>query len=182
MNRSRVCLFRSLIIVAIGLMLLSWFMPWWTCDILGLPLFNAVTIHPWGLSNILGEWIDWIVDALPPWWLSVIAWIFLPSCIGFLLYSLGMRGKKGKLLLGGVGCAYIAYAVAAVIYAAISTGDFGLSLQGYSFIHEDMGVPWETAVYAKLLPGYYLAHGVGVLCIVLALLRDRIIGKDKPIN
>jgi hypothetical protein len=49
--KSRVLFFKGLILIAIVLMLISWNIPWWTCDITANKgiLDNAVEIFPTGL-------------------------------------------------------------------------------------------------------------------------------------
>ncbi len=52
MSNARVWLFRSLILIAIGLLFVSWFLPWWKCT---TPAMEGwVRIRPWGLENNLG--------------------------------------------------------------------------------------------------------------------------------
>jgi len=50
MGNVRVWLFRGLVAIAAGLMLASWFMPWWSCDIEALFVKDAAIIHPYGLE------------------------------------------------------------------------------------------------------------------------------------
>ena len=189
MGRPRVWLFRGLVIVAAGLMLLSWFMPWWSADVLYFFLEKAIVIHPYGLEVCPVEEIAGVIPgAEMPAWFAPLMWAYLGVCLLSLLSSLFVgekefslskrRYKKAKLLIGGVGLSYIVVVVLAVIIAAIRTGDFwGLRLQGYTFI--SLGYPMESDLYARLLLGYWLACAVGPLLIVLALLRNKVIGKPK---
>lgn len=189
MGNMRVWLFRCLVIIATSLMLVTWLMPWWTCDILGLPLFNAVTIHPYGLEQALGEWVGYIAGSEMPVWFAPLMWTYLGICIVSLSFSLLPKGEvvgSGKLklslsqvIIGGVGVSYIAVAVLATIVAAIRTGDFfgGLPLQGSIELTEANGVPYPTLVDTRLLPGYYLVYFTGLFFIALGLLRNKIIGK-----
>jgi hypothetical protein len=85
-----------------------------------------------------------------------------------------------SLLIGLVGFSYIVIAVIAYIFASIRTEDFfgGVNLVGYTYITQD--VPYESGVEGKLLVGYYLTYAAGFVCIVLALLRSKIIGRALP--
>ena len=106
--------------------------------------------------------------------MNPIAWIFLAASVGLILYSTWLKGRKGEWLLGGVGLIYIAYAVIFIVWVAIRTGDFDISLQGWSTIERE-----EQAVsaFASLQPEYYLTYASGLTCIALALLRNKIVGK-----
>jgi hypothetical protein len=124
-----------------------------------------------------------------PGFFAPFMWLYLGLAIAALLIgawikdkSIGLFGRKfnlSKLIIGVVGFSYIVVVIVAVIFAAIRTRQFGLSLLGRSFISR--GELEETWVEARLLFGYWLACGVGPLLIVLALLRNRIIGKAKLI-
>lgn len=179
MGSPRLWLFHSLVVAAAALMVVSFTQMWWACNISLLPVENVVRIYPYGLKHDLGSFASYIVGAEPPFWLPVAAWVFLAVSIGLLLYSMWLKGKWGKLLVGGVGLAYIGFAVIATIYAAISTGEFDISLLGTSHVTIQYGHAMGASVDASFQPGYYMAYGVGLLCIALALLRNKIIGKPK---
>lgn len=192
MSNSRVWVFRGLVIVAGGLMLLSWFMPWWSCVVYELGSKDIVVIHPYGLwqnTAALGPWVSFLKGAEMPVWFAPFAWTYLGICVILLLYSLFAKEKTFNLgkfrlslpqvLIGCVGLSYILTVIIAVIVAAIRTADFGMHLIGYSYI--DRGYPYVSDAHAGFLFGYWLAWGVGLLLIALALLRNRIIGKAKLI-
>lgn len=189
MSNARIWLFRVLVIGSAGLMLLSWFMPWWKGRI--IEILGWVQIRPWGLEHNLQEYTGYIAGAEMPAWFAPLIWAYLGLCIGLLLFSLFASEKRvglGKfklslphVIIGGVGLSYIVVVVLAVIIAAIRTGDFyGIHLIGKSFF--SLGYPIEGNVEAGFLFGYWLACGVGPLLIVLALLRNKIIGKAKLIT
>jgi len=186
MGSFRVWLFRGLVIVAAGLLLFSWFMPWWRAFI--ATINGQVQIHPWGLKhNLIGPDAAYMAGTEMPAFFAPLMWTYLGICIALLLFSLLVKEKTfnlgkfklslPKVLIGGVGLSYIVVVVLAVIIAAIRTGDFyGTPLIGVTYVaFNDVG----TAVEAGLLFGYWLACGVGPLLIVLALLRNKIIGKAK---
>lgn len=188
MGRSRVWLFRCLVILAVGLMLLSWFLPWWTSHAYGEQVNqrNAATIFPYGLQENLGQYSGYIRGSEMPAWFAPLMWTYLGICVVALLYGLWVGEKEvkivkfklklPKLLIGGVGLSYIIVAVLAIIIAAIRTGDyFGTHLLGTTRVQEHPAVFVEGVLQC----GYWLACGAGLLCIALALLRDRIIGKHR---
>jgi hypothetical protein len=78
-------------------------------------------------------------------------------------------------LIGGIGLSYIAYAAIAAVWIYIRTGYYGISLQGLTIIDEKEWV----FIYASFQIGYYLAYTAGFTCIVLALFRNKIVGKPK---
>ncbi len=190
MSRARVWLLRSLVIVGAGLMLLSWFLPWWGCRV--PPEYfvkDVVVIHPWGLEQNLGPYAQYIYGSEMPVWFAPLAWIYLGICIALLLFSLLAKEKAVSLgkfkfslpqvLIGGVGLSYIVVVVIAVIVIAIRAGDFfDTPLQGHIFI--DLGeAGLVVGAWTSLRLGYWLACAVGPFCVVLALLRDKIIGKPS---
>jgi hypothetical protein len=188
MSKSRVWVFRVLVIFAIGLMVLSWLLPWWSSHASGEQLNqrNVATIHPYGLSQNLGTYSGYIRGSDMPAWFAPLMWTYLGICIAALLYS-SWRGEKefkigrfkpnlSELLLGIVGFSYIIVAILAVIVAAIRTGDYyGTHLLGMTLVQEHPVV----FVEGVLRPGYYLACGVGLMCIILASLRGKIIGVGR---
>jgi hypothetical protein len=191
MGSSRAWLFRGLLIVVAGLMVASWFMPWWSCWITSGYAQGYVWIHPWGLANnLVGGWEDYLSGSEMPAWFAPFMWAYLVICIALLLFSLVAREKAfrfGKfrlslpqLLIGGVGLSYIVVVITAVIFAAIRTREFfGLHLIGHTHISVDPEHGGVGDAYAGLQLGYWLAWAVGALCIVLGLLRDKIIGKPN---
>jgi hypothetical protein len=169
-------------------MLLSWFLPWWGCSVPEYFAKDVVVIRPWGLETDLGAFAGYIHGSEMPVWFAPLTWIYLVIAIALLLFSLLAKEKavslgKFKLslpqvLIGGVGLSYIVTVVLAVIVIAIRAGDFfDTPLQGYITI--DLGEGIVSGAWTSLRLGYWLACAVGPLCIVLALLRDKIIGKPS---
>ncbi len=189
-NKSRVWLFRVLVLGAAVLVLAAWFLPWWSCDIVGLG--NAVvSIRPWGLEldPVLGGFAILARGADMPVFFAPLMWAFLAACIIALLVGAWVEAKEigfgrfriqlSRFLIGGVGLAYICAAVIMAIYASIRMQSFlgGVPLQGSK--HIDMGEPLVTWVYTSLQLGYYLVWVAGLVCLALALFRDAIVGKSK---
>jgi hypothetical protein len=179
MNTSRIWLFRSLVAVAAGLMVITFVLPWWVCNISGtLPTEEQIVIqnqsiwiYAYGLHHNLTELAGFISQDETPFYQTVIAFIYLTASVGLILYSTWLTGRKGGWLLGGLGFVYIAYASIAVIWMAIRTANYGVVLQGTSFIERTLDVR------SSLQPWFYLAYVAGLMCLVLALLHSRITGR-----
>jgi hypothetical protein len=179
-------LFRGLILIAAGLMVLSWFMPWWMAEVVILE-GASVVIHPWGLSNTLDFFVVYIEGADMPPWFKYVMFTYLGIAILALFASMFLKDKAVKILkfkltlpqliILIVGISYIVVLVVAAIFAAIRTGDFwGLHLVGTTLVViNDL----ESDVVAGFLPGYYLAYVAGIFMVVLALLRNKIIGNPS---
>ncbi|NVM23351.1 MAG: hypothetical protein HWN68_16395 [Desulfobacterales bacterium] len=177
LSNRRVWLFRGLVAIAAILILVSFIMPWWICTISEVPAKDPIRIYGYGLRHSLVELRSYIEADETPFYQTVLAWVYLAASVGFLLYSTWLKGGKGRWLLGGIGLIYVAYATIAVTWIAIRTGDFGISLLGWSSRTYTFVV---VSHFASLQVGYYLAHGAGLTCIALALLRNKITGKPKP--
>jgi hypothetical protein len=181
----RLWLFRVLVMVAAGLLLLSWFLPWWAANVSQLGTQNHVIIHPWYLEIDMQVYYYIAQGSDMPGWFAPVMWAYLGLAIAALLIgawikdkSLGLLGRRLNLsrwLVGFIGFSYIVVVILAVIVAAIRTGDFGLNLLKGTYI--SFGGYEQSWVTSRLLFGYWLACGVGPLLIVLALLRNKIIGK-----
>jgi hypothetical protein len=179
MSNSRVWLFRGLVVVAIGLMLVTWFQRWWNLDIYEIDK-GWMRIYPYGLRhNIPAEYYTLSGGAADlPAWFTPLAFVFLAACIVGLLLSMWLtRRREGKWLLGAVGVAYFFVPVVMAIVATIKLAPVDIPLQGRAFY--SLGGYFESQVCSRLEWAWYAAFGVGLFCIVLALLRDNIIGKPE---
>ena len=186
-SNKRVWLFRVLVIAAAGLMLLSWLLPWWRADI---TVINAwVIVHPWGLESC--QFVtEYFPTACMPIWFKPFAWSYLGVCIALLLFSLFAKDKVfslGKfkfslpqLIIGGVGLSYMLACVITVVYGSIRASEYsGMKFLGNQIIEVDSEMNIVSGAYARLLFGYWLAWAVGLLLVVLALVRNKIIGKPE---
>jgi hypothetical protein len=188
MGNSRVWLFRGLVVVAAGLMLISWLRPWWSCDIDMIGVKNGIVIHPWGLETNMGAYTYIVPKNLMPGFFAPFMWAYLGLAMAALLIgawikdkSIGLFGRKfdlSRLIIGVVGFTYIVAVIVAVIVMTIRMREFGgLRLLGRTYVI--LAEFQFSNVDARLLFGYWLACGVGPLLVVLALLRNKIIGKAK---
>ena len=192
-------IFRILILTAVGFMLLSWFMPWWSYDVQAVTS-NTVTIRPWGLENRLT--VRDVYNDIPdyymlgnlrchfvlPYWFAPVMWTYLGLCVTALLFSMFVKGKELKvwkirstlpsLILGSVGFSYIVIIVLSVFVAAMRTGDF-FDLKLIGLPHINLAEVQASIREAIPLPGYWLACAVGPLLIILALFRNKIVDKHR---
>jgi hypothetical protein len=184
MSNTGIWIFRVLVAAAAVVMLVSWFLPWWTVDIESFGN-DMVQIRPWGLvlDERIGDFQVLLKGAAMPGWFAPFMWAYLGLCMIALLVGLWVREKMvsigrfniklSQLLIGGVGLSYFTVGVVTAIYGSMrSKAIMGIPLLGRSFI--DLGEPLVTYVESRFLPGYYLIYVTAILLIALALLRDKI--------
>ncbi len=187
--RASVWLFRGLVIISAGLMVLAWLSPWWAADSSGgLSLKNAVVIHPWGLEQNLGTYAQYITGADMPGWFAPFAWTYLGICLVVLLCAvvlkdkivrfMGRRWTRSEIMVGLVGVSYIGTALIMFIVAKIRTADFGVNLLGQSKLAVG---PERLTIDSSLQIGFWLAIGVGLLMIGVAYYEYREVWKRVKI-
>ncbi|MFZ7133472.1 MAG: hypothetical protein ACOWWR_14065 [Eubacteriales bacterium] len=189
MSLYRAWFFRILIASTIALMIVGWFMDWWACQIYEIGIMDVVVIHPWGLwmnEDEIGLFMSRISGADMPGWFAYVMWAYLAICIVLLLYSMFIKEKTinlfkkihinlPSLIMIGIGISYIIVVLIALIFAAVRTGDFfDMHLIGFTLV--DAGEPLISGAEADLKLGYWLSCAVGPILIILALLRNKIIG------
>lgn len=194
MREVRAWIFRGLVLVATGWLLYSWFMPLWGLDIAQLRP-DAVLVRPWGEELFLGPDVPNVRIPTMPDVFAPLMWTYLGICVVLLLSSLLVREKAfglGRLrlslpqaIIGGVGFVHLIFAAVTAIMITIKLGQFQLSgvttpLQGTVVL--DLGYPYVSEATSSLRLGYWLAWGVGTFLIVLALLRNKIIGRGPAPN
>lgn len=187
MSNSNVWLFRGLLFVGALLLLLSWFMPWWSINVYEIGE-NAAVIRPWGLETQLRDSEKALIAGaeMPPWF-APFTFTYLGIIVLVLFFCLLAPNKLFKfwnikltlpaLLIGLVGLSYIVTVVLCFVIAKIRTGEYfgGVNLIGYTYI--DLGEPYMSGADSGFLPGYWLACVVGPFLVILALLRDKITGE-----
>jgi len=181
MNSVRAWVFRVLVLIVAAIMVASFVKPWWTCKIHSMweeqDIGKALEIYAWGFRPdvlVLRSYVDGDVTPLR---MVRMAWGYLAVSVLLALVSTWLKGRKGRLLLALVGLVYIGYAVAGILWIKQRTWEgFGINLQGFTYL-SDIGV---IEVFARVMSSYYLAPISGVLFVLLALLRDVIVGRPKP--
>jgi hypothetical protein len=185
MNKLNIWLYRGLVIITTGMMVISWLIPWWSCDAEGY-MEDAIVIHPYGLVDNIGM-ADQLGGTMPSWF-AAFMWTYLGLAVVALLvgiliqyreFHIGrMKFNLPSFIIGLAGFSYIVVAIVAVIFAAVKTGDISnMHLIGRTYIR--LGGGMNSWVIGTLLFGYWLACATGVVLIILAILRNRIIGNTK---
>ncbi len=184
-DRRRLWIYRGLVIVAAGLVILTATQPWWIGDVWSyyIGYVGTIEIYQYGLNHYgfdaAGYTLHLTADETPSYQI-VIAWIYIVISIGLILFSAWLKGRKGSWLLGSIGLINIAYALIAVyVVIADRLGDFNISLQGSSWITPEIPIDEPVEIYSSLQFGYYLAYVAGFFCVILALFRNIIVGKPK---
>jgi hypothetical protein len=153
-------------------------------------LGSYMQINPWGLgTNLPIDYRPYYNSWLMPDWWAPFAWSLFGVFIILLVFSLFARERQlnilGKIkmvlpqfLVLAAGLLYVVTLVACVVVTYIRTQDFtrGFKLVGDTFI--SLGGALEGTMHAQFEAGYWLACGVAVLLVVLALFRNRIVGKS----
>jgi hypothetical protein len=187
MKNARVWLFRVLVLVGAGVMALTWTMPWWTVTINELGR-DLIQVYPYGLVLNLGEWASYAAGAQMPGWFTPLMWLYFGVAILALLAGAWIQNKNISLLgrkfdlsrwmVGLVGLTYVIAVVTAVVFISIRAGSFfNTPVQGYFSINFS---EIESGGNSSLQLGYWLSWGVGLFLIVVALLRNKIVGIAKP--
>lgn len=181
MNNIRAWVFRVLVLIAAVLMVASFVKPWWSCTVTSLweeqQLGKALEIHAWGFRPEVNVLKTYVAGDLTPPAMVRLAWGYLAVSVILALVSTWLTGWKGRLLLALVGLIYIGYAVAGILMIKQRTWEgFGINLQGYTYLSDVGGID----INAQVMLGYYLAPISGALFVLLALLRNVIIGKPNP--
>ena len=177
--KKRVWLFHGLVVITAILMLVSFTLPWWTAYISAASkLGDSIRIYGYGLRHSLVQLRIYVQADETPFYQNVLAWVYMAVSIGLILFSMRLTGRRVKLLLGGIGLIYIVYvSIAVFVVIANRTGEFGISLQGWSTLDAANKIPAPTSVHSSLRLGYYLAYIAGGMCIALSLFRDIMTGK-----
>ena len=191
MDNNQKLLDRILVLAGAALLLVSWFLPWWTIDVDGFTN-DAVQTRPWGLvwSESWGDFAGLVEgQATLPGFFVPFMWTFLALCMAAILVGLFVKDREIKLgklnfrlsqlLIGGVGAAYIFAGVFAAIYASYRMGNaFGCPLVGR--VHIDMGEPLIAFVTTRLLLGYWLIYVSGGALLALGIFQDKVVEALEP--
>ncbi|MDD4924122.1 MAG: hypothetical protein PHF74_04730 [Dehalococcoidales bacterium] len=186
MGNARVWIFRFLILAVSAFLVWTWLQPWWELYIREASFY--MQIRPWGLSHNLGNYIVYLPGAEMPAFFAPIMWTYLGLAVAALFYSMFVKDKKFNIwklrfnlptfIIGLVGISYIVVVITAVIVAYIRTADFGVLLIGHTYI--ELGeFPVGANGIADLQQGYWMACAAGPLLLILAILRNIIIGRKK---
>jgi hypothetical protein len=179
-------IFRILVLLAAGLLLYSWFQPWWGIDVFEL-VDKAVVIHPYGLEHKLGGNYQLISESDMPVWFTPLMWAYLAVAMLALSVGIFIKDKHfhiGKIkfnlpsfIIGLTGLSYIVVVIAAFVVASMKVAEFGIPLVGDGYI--DFGGFMVSGSHQSLQLGYWLACAAGPLLLILAVLRRKIVGNNN---
>jgi hypothetical protein len=187
--KARVWLFRGLTLLGTALFVVGWLLPWWRTYIMEKELLGSyMQISPWGLlTNLPIDYRPYYNAWLMPDWWAPFAWCLFGVMAAGLLLSIFVKEKQinilGKikmplpqLLVLAIGLLLVFTMIAMVVVAYIRTQDFtvGFKLMGDTFI--SLGGALEGTMHAQFEIGYWMSCSVAVFLVVLALLRNKIIG------
>lgn len=184
--KDRVWLYRVSVLAAGGILLASWFLPWWTARVQELHGSDHVVMHPWGVdvnSPKILTYMPPTVDMNMPDFFAPAMWAYFGLIIVALVFALFAQDKVfsvwkvrltlPSLIIGGVGLSYLVAIITAAVVTTIRLADAGMPLMGKITVVVGSDIGTGT-VFSNLGLGYYLAAAAGLLLIILALLRDTI--------
>lgn len=185
---ARIWLFRALVVIGAGLMLWSWFSPWWSAKISDLVGSDHIVLHPWGVEmvNEVRTYANKALYEMPAFF-EPLMWAYVGLCMLALAISLFVARpvtigrfqlSLQQLLVAFVGFSYVVAVVTAFVIATIRSGNAGIDFVGVSTVFNPM-TGGNTRLTAALKMGYWLAAGAGVFLLVLGLLRNAIVGRPR---
>jgi hypothetical protein len=182
-------IFGGVTLVALGLILYTWFQPFWVAFIEELGE-NGVVIYPhaMNITGTLRDYPQWIVGAEMPVWFWPAMWVYLLICVFSLLASFLFKnewfrfGKKkvymDQFLVGLIGFGYIVFVIVFPLVISIMAPRFGgVKLQGSVFISMDEHT--ESWVNTALQPSYWIACFIGPVLMLMAIFRNKIMSIGK---
>lgn len=187
-NGLRLWFFRALILIGAGIMLMSWFSPWWSARISDLAGADHIVLRPWGVEMVseVKTYADRSLYEMPAFF-TPLMWAYLGFCMLALAVSLFVTKRVSvgrfnlslqQLLVGFVGFSYVVAVVTAYTIAQIRSGMAGMEFVGTSMVFNPM-TAGNTRIVSALQMGYWLSAGAGAYLLVLALLRSVIVGRRK---
>lgn len=183
-----VWIFRVLVVAGAAFMVYSWFAPWWSADVGGLPGKDHLVMRPWGVEVVAQVRAN--ADASlysMPWFFQPFMWAYLTLCMLALAASLvltrSLRIGRFTLPLAAVLIALVGLSYMAAVGIAYGVGELKASWAGSNFIGKSTVKNAMTGNSVKmvsgLLIGYWLALGAGGALFVLSLIRGLFVRKPK---
>ena len=184
-----VWIFRVVLVAAGAFMVYSWFAPWWSATVAGLPGKDQLVMRPWGVQVTaqVRAGGDTALYSMP-WIFAPFMWTYLTVCMLALAASLFVertislgrsRLPLAVVLIGLVGLTYMA-----AVGIAYGVGELKAGWAGSNFIGKSTVKNAMTGVKVKMVSdlqiGYWLALGAGAVLFVLALVRGLFVGKTRP--
>jgi hypothetical protein len=178
MNARRAWVFRGSIILVFILMMVSFFGgPWWHAIIEPSGEGEGVFIYPYAFVTKVGGMAAQYIQAVEvPGFINWVPWAYLAVVVGALIFGLWkLRNKLSQWAVGLVGFSFAFYAWFFSFYAKMRMAEFDIPWSGREMV---IGDPIGIYVTGIVTWTYYLAFAVGVLFIVLAIFRNKIVGKE----
>lgn len=185
-----VWIFRVLVVAGAGLMLYSWFQPWWSTDIAVIKGEMDMVLHPWGVeaASQVRVNIDQSAFQMPfPQVFAGFMWVYLVVCMLLLAASLILtrRVRLGPIamplamvLILLVGLSYMVAAGAALGIGTLKAGAYGINFLGKGF-YTDPTSEAKLKMVSDLQIGYWLSLGAGGALFVLGLIRPLFVRTPK---
>lgn len=181
-------LFRGLLLIGAGLMLVSWYAAWWSAQLSVIVVPDPMVMHPWGVEvmDVVASAVDRSLYEMPAFF-APLMWLYLVACMAALLASLfvdrtialgSFKVSLPQALIAVVGLSYMAIVGGAFAVALVRSGFAGVNFIGSTLVYNPL-TGNETKITGALKPGYWLAVAVGPLLIALALLRNIISGSAR---
>lgn len=183
-----VWIFRILLIAGAAFMIYSWFAPWWSATVGGLPGKDHLVMRPWGVEVVAQVRAN--ADASlysMPWFFQPFMWIYLTACMLALAASLVLTRSLSigriRLPLAAVLIALVGLSYMAAVGIAYGVGELKAGWAGSKFIGKSTVKNAMTGnsvkMVAELQIGYWLALGAGGVLFLLALLRGLFVRQPK---
>jgi hypothetical protein len=132
-------------------------------------------------------------EAEMPVWFTPAMWLYFGIVVLALLAAIwfsfknktfGLFGKKFNLtsfLLFGVGVSYVVVIIAFILVASMRLKAVGIDFLGETFVELGSFAVWDisTTTFGALRSGTYLAGATALLLLILAFLRNLIVGKQE---
>lgn len=183
-----VWIFRILLIAGAAFMVYSWYAPWWTAKVSGIPGDNHLVLRPWGVEAVaqIRANADESLYSMP-WFFTPFMWTYLTVCLLALAASLFVEKRisigRINLPLATVMIALVGFSYFAAAGIAYGVGELKASMAGSKFVGtsniKNAMTGTKIKMVSELLIGYWLALGAGGALFVLALLRGLFVRRPK---
>lgn len=178
--RRNLWVYRAFVVMVAVLLLFSAIRPWWNAKIqamLGGYGFSQITIYAYGLTHNATLLMEYMISYETPPLLMPLAQVYLASSAVMCVLSAFIKDRWGWRILAIVGFVYLAYSLAFIPVIYQGTGRAPIPgerfpVQGEIIVYTDV----ETfKITSSFQDGYYLAFASASLCVVLALVRRRLL-------
>jgi hypothetical protein len=197
MGTTRAWLFRVLVVLCLALLVFAFLQPWWEADVdAGMGGVFHVAIYPYGLDD--SEFVGFYpnmpnqgAEVAMPVWFTPVMWVYLGLVIAatliavvFLKKNMTIFGRTlniSRWLIGIIGFSFIVVAIAAIVVINMRTAAMNIPLTGHEVVNIGHYAMWSLImdVNAYIDMGFWLACATGPVLLILALLKNVIIGKSN---